>query len=66
MEQNKDWNYNKRVRELLNDINRYEIHAQREIENNKKCRPDKIRDNSQRYLQICINKYEEFSGEKYK
>lgn len=61
----KDWNHNKTTRELLNDIQRYEIHAKREIENNKVCRADKIRNNSQKYLQICINKYEEFTGEKY-
>jgi len=61
----KDWNHNKTARELLNDIQRYEIHAKREIENNKVCRTDKIRNNSQKYLQICINKYEEFTGEKY-
>lgn len=61
-----DWNRSKTTRELLNDIQRYEIHAKREIENNKVCRPDKVRNNSQNYLQICINRYEEFTGEKYK
>ena len=62
----KDWNHNKKTRELLNDIERYELHSKREIENNKVCRPGKVRDNSQRFLQVCINKYEEFTGEKYK
>ena len=45
-----DWNYNKQVRELAQEIERYKIHAKREIENNKVCNTRKVRDNSQRYL----------------
>jgi hypothetical protein len=62
---NKDWKYNKRKRELLQEIERYQIHAKREIENNKVCHPSKVRNNSQRYLKICIERYEDFTGEKY-
>jgi len=62
----KDWNYNKRVRELVQDIKNYEIHAKREIENNKIARADKVRNNSQRYLQICLDRYKQFTGEDYK
>ena len=29
------WNYDKRVRELSQEIEQYKIHAKREIENNK-------------------------------
>lgn len=62
---NTNWSWNKKKRELLQQIKQYERHAAREIENNKVCSPDKVRDNSQRYLQICIQRYEEFTGEKY-
>lgn len=62
---NKDWLYRKNVRELLQEIHMYEVHAAREIENNKVCDPSKIRDNAQRYLQVCIDKYEKYTGEKY-
>lgn len=65
MEKFKDWNYNKRVRELIGDILSYEIHAQREIENNKVAREDKVRNNSQRYLQKCYLRYKEFTKEEY-
>lgn len=30
-----NWNYKKRVRELSEEIERYKIHAKREIENNE-------------------------------
>jgi hypothetical protein len=63
---NKDWNYNKRVRELIQNIQNYELHAKKEIENNKVARPDKVRDNSQRYLEICKARYKDFTGEEYK
>jgi hypothetical protein len=63
--ENEDWAYRKRKRELAQEIERYKIHAQREIENNKVCDPKKVRDNSQRYLQICIDRYKEFTGEDY-
>jgi len=44
----------------------YEIHAKREIENNKVCSKNKIRNNSQRYLEICKERYKDFTGEDYK
>lgn len=59
------WAYDKRVRELEGDIINYQRHAKREIENNKIARPDKVRNNSQRMLQVCIKRYEEFTGEEY-
>jgi len=61
-----EWAYNKIVRELVQDIKSYQIHAKREIENNKVARPDKVRDNSQRYLQLCLKRYKDFTGEDYK
>jgi len=60
-----DWNYDKRMRELIQMIKDYQIHAKREIENNKICRPDKVRDNSQRYLEYCLKQYKDFTGEDY-
>ena len=60
-----EWAYNKRVRELTQDIENYKIHAQREIENNKVCSSDKVRDNSQRYLEICKKRYKDFTGDDY-
>jgi len=60
-----NWNYNKRVRELIQNIQDYERHSLREIENNKVAREDKIRDNSQRFLQLCYKRYKEFTGEDY-
>jgi len=60
-----DWAYRKKVRELTQDIQNYERHAEREIENNKVARKDKVRDNSQRYVQICYKRYKEFTGEEY-
>jgi hypothetical protein len=60
-----DWNYNKRVRELAQEIENYKIHAKREIENNKVCDPKKVRNNSQRYLEICKQRYKDFTGEDY-
>ncbi len=62
---NTDWNYDKRVRELIQMIKDYQIHAKREIENNKICRPDKVRYNSQRYLELCLAEYKDFTGEIY-
>ena len=61
-----DWNYNKKVRELVQNIQNYERHAKREIENNKIARADKVRDNSQRYLEVCLKRYKDFTGEDYK
>ena len=58
-----NWNYNKRVRELIQVIESYEVHAKREIENNKVCHPRKVRSNSQRYLKICKQRYEDFTGQ---
>lgn len=60
-----EWNYNKKVRELSQMIEQYKKHAEREIENNKKCHPSKVRDNSQRYLEICKERYYEFTGKYY-
>ena len=60
-----DWARNKKKRELAQQIERYKIHAEREIENNKVARKDKVRNNSQRYLQICLDRYKEFTGEDY-
>lgn len=61
-----EWAYNKIVRELVQNIKSYQIHAKREIENNKVVRPDKVRDNAQRYLQVCLQRYKDFTGEEYK
>ena len=61
-----NWTYNKTVRELSQEVENYKIHANREIENNKVCHPSKIRDNSQRYLEICKQRYKDFTGEEYK
>ena len=60
-----EWVYNKIVREWVQNIKSYQIHAKREIENNKVARPDKVRDNSQRYLQVCLQRYKDFTGEDY-
>lgn len=60
-----DWKYRKKVRELSQDILNYEKHAEREIENNKIARKDKIRNNSQKYLQLCYKRYKDFTGEDY-
>ena len=65
MEKFDDWNYNKQVRELAQEIERYKIHAKREIENNKVCNPRKVRDNAQRYLEVCKKRYKDFTGEDY-
>ena len=59
------WKYDKRVRELVQEIERYEIHAKREIENNKVCHPSKVRDNSQRALETCKKRYKDFTGDVY-
>lgn len=61
----KDWNYHKQVRELEQKIRSYETHAAREIENNKVARVDKIRNNSQEYLQVWYKRYRDFTGESY-
>lgn len=60
-----DWKFNKQVRELEGEIDSYKIHAAREIENNKIAKPDKIRTNSQRYLQILFGRYKELTGKDY-
>lgn len=60
-----DWAYNKKVRELSQEIQNYEQHAQREIKNNKVASPKKIRNNSQRYLQLCYKRFRDFTGEDY-
>jgi hypothetical protein len=60
-----DWKYNKKVRELSQEIEQYKIHAKREIENNKICNPSKIRNNSQKYLEICKHRYKDFTGKDY-
>lgn len=59
------WNYDKKVRELSQEIERYKIHAKREIENNRGCKPNKIRNNSQQYLEICKQRYKDFTGMEY-
>lgn len=61
-----DWNYNKKVRELIQDIKNYQIHSKREIENNKVARQDKVRNNSQHYLEVCLKRYKDFTGDDYK
>ena len=61
-----DWNYKKKVRELIQDIKNYQINANREIENNKVARSDKVRNNAQRYLERCLKRYKDFTGEEYK
>jgi len=60
-----DWAHRKKLRELSNEIERYEIHAAREIENNKVAREDRVRDNSQRRLQTLYKRYKEYSEEDY-
>lgn len=60
------WAYNKKVRELSQEIEEYKIHANREMKNNKVCHSSKVRDNSQRYLEICKQRYKDFTGEVYK
>ena len=57
--------YHKKVRELSQEIEQYKIHAKREIENNEVCHPSKVRDNSQRYLEVCKQRYKDFTGEEY-
>lgn len=59
------WAYNKKVRELSQLIELYKLHAKREIENNKVCHPDKVRNSSQRYLEICKQRYKDFTGSDY-
>ena len=59
------WNYDKKVRELAQHIEQYKIHANREIENNKVCHPSKVKDNSQRFLEICKQKFKDFTGYDY-
>jgi len=59
-----EWSYNKKIRELKQEIEQYEIHAKREIENNKVCSPDKVRDNSQRYLETCKKRLDDFIKKK--
>ena len=61
-----DWARNKKKRELAQQIECYKIHAEREIENNKVARKDKVRHASQRYYQTCLDRYKEFTGEEYK
>ena len=34
-------------------------------ENNKVCHPSKVRNNSQRYLEICKKRYKDFTGKDY-
>ena len=60
-----NWNYNKTVRELTQQIHEYEIHAEREIRNNQVCNPTKVRNNSQRYLELCKQRFKKFTGEDY-
>ena len=60
-----EWTFRKKVRELTQEIERYKIHANREIENNKVCHQSKVRDNSQRYLELCKQRYKDFTGEDY-
>jgi len=59
------WTYDKTVRELVQNIKNYEIHAAREIKNNEVARKDKVRNNSQEYLLICKQRYKDFTGEDY-
>ena len=59
------WDYNKKVRELSQDIENAKIHAKREIENNKVCAPNKVRYNSQRYLEVVKQRYRDFIGDDY-
>lgn len=59
------WLYNKKVRELTQQIERYIIHSNKEIENNKVCHPSKIRNNSQKYLLLCKKRYKDFTGQDY-
>jgi hypothetical protein len=59
------WVYNKKVRELEGEIDAYKIHAEREIKNNKVCHPKKVRDNSQRFLEVLKKRYKEFTGNDY-
>lgn len=61
-----EWAYNKRVRELSQQIRQYIGHATKEIENNAVCDPSKIRDNAQRYLEVCKQRYKDFTGDDYK
>ena len=60
------WNHNKIVRVLAQNIEEYKRHAKREIENNKVCHPSKIRNNSQQFLEICKQRYKDFTGDNYK
>ena len=60
-----EWAYRKKIRELTQVILDYERHAQREIENNKVAAKSKVRDNSQRFLQLCYKRYKDFVGEDY-
>lgn len=60
-----EWNYNKRVRELVQGIKNCEFHANREIKNNKVCAVKKIRNSAQRYLEVLKLRYKQFVGEDY-
>ena len=62
---NEEWAYKKKVREYIQVIENYKIHAQREIDNNQICHPDKVRHNSQRHLQLSKDRYKKLTGENY-
>jgi hypothetical protein len=59
------WAHKKKIRELSQEIEGYEIRAQAEIDNNKVAREDKVRDNRQRRLQVCYKNYRDYVGENY-
>ena len=65
MKEKDEWAYNKKIRELAQNIEQYKIHANREIKNNKVCHPSKVRNNSQKYLVLCKKRYKEFTGKDY-
>ena len=60
-----EWARNKKKRELAQAIESYKINAEREIENNKVARKDRVRNASQRYYLICLERYKEVTGEDY-
>jgi len=62
---NDEWKHNKKVRELSQEIEQFELHAKREIENNKKCHPNKIKHSKQNFLKILKQRYKDFTGIEY-
>jgi hypothetical protein len=57
-----DWNFDKNVRTVLQEIEYYKTLAEREIKNNQTCHPAKIKFSCQAHLIKCKERYFALTG----